>query len=125
MLNRHALIYLVANGVPAALGFSALILYTHLVDPAEYGIYVIGQSIAAVASMAFFGWIRLAVGRYQAESPEIDSRGTVLVAYCSTLVVVVLAAALFALVGHPFVEPQQIWSIGFLAISLSMFELCQ
>ena len=60
--------------IPAIIGFVALILYTHLLSAAEYGIYVIGASIAGIVSAVFFAWVRLSVARYQAKSPELDLR---------------------------------------------------
>jgi hypothetical protein len=37
MLKRHVLIYLFAHAVPAAIGFTGLFAYMHLVSLAQYG----------------------------------------------------------------------------------------
>ncbi len=42
--------YLSAYLVPAAIGFLAVALYTHLLSPAEYGEYIIGMSVAGFAA---------------------------------------------------------------------------
>ena len=65
MVSPYVLIYLAAYIVPAIVGFFALILYTHLLSPAEYGVYVIGVSIASIVSAMCFSWIRQSVARYR------------------------------------------------------------
>lgn len=87
MLNRHFSIYLVAHILPAAVGFFAVTAYTRLLTPAEYGVYVIGLSLAGILGAIFFIWIKLSVSRYQAISPEVDFRGTAMVAFALTVAV--------------------------------------
>jgi O-antigen/teichoic acid export membrane protein len=70
MLRRHVLIYRFAHAVPATIGLAGLFAYTHLVSPAQYGIYVVGQSTAAIISMALFGLIRLSLARYQPKQQQ-------------------------------------------------------
>jgi O-antigen/teichoic acid export membrane protein len=72
MLNRHVPIYLVAHLASAAIGFIALTAYTRLHSPAEYGVYVVGISIAGIFAAVCFAWIRLSVSRYQAASADVD-----------------------------------------------------
>lgn len=87
MLNRHFSIYLVAYILPAAVGFFAVTAYTRLLSPAEYGVYVIGISLAGILGAIFFAWIKLSVSRYQAMSAEVDFRGTAMVAFGLTAAV--------------------------------------
>lgn len=87
MLNRHFSIYLVAHILPAAVGFFAVTAYTRLLTPAEYGVYIIGLSLAGILGAIFFIWIKLSVSRYQAISPEVDFRGTAMVAFALTVAV--------------------------------------
>lgn len=87
MLNRHFSIYLVAYILPAAVGFFAVTAYTRLLSPAEYGIYVVGISLAGILGAIFFAWIKLSVSRYQAMSAEVDFRGTAMVAFVLTAAV--------------------------------------
>ena len=93
MINLYALIYLVAYLVPAFVGAIALIIFTHLLSPAEYGIYVIGSSIAGIISAMFFTWVRLSVARYQASSPGFDLRPEATIAYAMTVLAIVRGAA--------------------------------
>lgn len=87
MLNRHFSIYLVAYILPAAVGFFAVTAYTRLLTPAEYGVYVVGISLAGILGAIFFAWIKLSVSRYQAMSAEVDFRGTAMVAFALTAAV--------------------------------------
>ncbi|WP_375305539.1 oligosaccharide flippase family protein [Bradyrhizobium sp. A11] len=87
MLNRHFSIYLVAYILPAAVGFFAVTAYTRLLSPAEYGVYVVGISLAGILGAIFFAWIKLSVSRYQAMSAEVDFRGTAMVAFALTAAV--------------------------------------
>jgi O-antigen/teichoic acid export membrane protein len=87
MLNRHFSIYLVAYILPAAVGFFAVTAYTRLLTPAEYGVYVVGISLAGILGAIFFAWIKLSVSRYQAMSAEVDFRGTAVVAFALTAAV--------------------------------------
>jgi O-antigen/teichoic acid export membrane protein len=87
MLNRHFSIYLVAYILPAAVGFFAVTAYTRLLTPAEYGVYVVGISLAGILGAIFFAWIKLSVSRYQAMSAEVDFRGTAMVAFALTVAV--------------------------------------
>lgn len=87
MLNRHFSIYLVAYILPAAVGFFAVTAYTRLLTPAEYGVYVVGISLAGILGAIFFAWIKLSVSRYQAMSTEVDFRGTAMVAFALTAAV--------------------------------------
>jgi O-antigen/teichoic acid export membrane protein len=125
MLKRHVLIYLFAYAVPAVIGFAGLIAYTHLVSPAQYGIYVVGQSAAAVISMALFGWIRLSVSRYQAEDAAVDVRGAVLIGYGLTAAAIVMGVLVLFHSGAPWIDQEQILIILFTAVCFSTFELSQ
>lgn len=114
MINPYALIYLGAHLLPALIGFVALILYTHLLSPAEYGIYVIGISISGIISALFFTWVRLSVARYQAKSPELDLRAEAAVAYVGTAVVIACLTPIALFIARPNI------GIGIVAASLLM-----
>lgn len=125
MINPYALAYLVAHIVPAMIGFGAMLLYTHLLSPAEYGIYVIGTSLSAVISAVFFTWLRQSVSRYQANSPEVDLRAEAMIAYCGTAVVVgcLTPVAIFAF--RPDIGLGMAAAILLLSLSINAFEISQ
>jgi O-antigen/teichoic acid export membrane protein len=125
MLNRHVFIYLFGHGVPAFIGFIALVVYTHIVSPGDYGIYVVCQSVAAVVSMAFFGWIRLSVSRYQAEDQNADLRAVVLVVYGVSLLLLVAGCGLLLLAAGPRDDRLILGMILVMAVCLSAYEINQ
>jgi O-antigen/teichoic acid export membrane protein len=125
MISPYALIYLVAYMVPALIGFFALILYTHLLSPAEYGIYVIGAGIAGIISAIFFTWVRQSVSRYQSSSPELDLRAEAVVAYGGTAIVIACLAPAAMLFTRPGVGFGVLVASVFLSLSLTAFELSQ
>ncbi len=125
MINPYALIYLVAHAIPAVIGFGALILYTHLLSAAEYGIYVIGASIAGIISAVFFAWVRLSVARYQAKSPELDLRAEAIVAYGGTVVVIACLAPVAFFIIRPNIGFGIVAGCLLLSLSLTAFEISQ
>jgi O-antigen/teichoic acid export membrane protein len=125
MINPYALIYLIANAVPAVIGFCALIIYTHMLSAAEYGIYVIGASIAGVISAVFFAWVRLSVARYQARSPELDLRAEAIVAYGGTVLVIACLTPVAILIARPTIGFGVIAGSLLLSLSLTAFEISQ
>lgn len=125
MTGPYAFIYLTANLVPAAVGFFALILYTHLLSPAEYGVYVVGASIAGLVGALFFTWVRLSVSRYQASSPDINLRPEATVAYVGTVAVLACLAPLVLFVVRPDISFTLVAASLFLSLSTAIFEISQ
>src|SRR5579872_227989 len=78
---RHASQYMMASVVAALFGFLGTAMFTRLLSPSEYGIYVIGVGIAGFASAVLFTWIRVSVMRLQSEGGQRDLRRTALAAY--------------------------------------------
>ena len=129
MISSYALIYLLGYAVPAFVGFFALIVYTHLLSPAEYGLYVVGSGIAALATTLCFTWVRQSVSRYQASSPNIDLRPEATAAYGGTVAVVACLAPITMFIAQ-FAAPSNIGSgmlaaSLFLSVSLGAFEISQ
>jgi O-antigen/teichoic acid export membrane protein len=125
MINPYALIYLVAHVIPAMIGFVALILYTHLLSAGEYGIYVIGASIAGIVSAVFFAWVRLSVARYQAKSPELDLRLEAIIAYGGTVLVIACLTPVALLIIRPNIGFGIVAGSLLLSLSFTAFEISQ
>lgn len=125
MISPYALIYLVAYMVPAFIGFLALIVYTHLLSPAEYGIYVIGAGIAGIISAVFFTWVRQSVSRYQSSAPHLDLRADAIVAYGATAVLIICLAPVAIFVTRPGVGLAVLAASVFMSLSLTAFEINQ
>jgi O-antigen/teichoic acid export membrane protein len=124
MLNRYFSIYLAAHLLPAAIGFFAITAYTRLLTPAEYGVYVVGISIAGILGAVFFAWIRLSVSRYQAASPDMDFRGTAIAAFGLTVLALCSIGPL-AVLFHRGVSADLLAVSIFVAIAVNAVEIGQ
>lgn len=125
MISSYALIYLVACVVPASVGFFALILYTHLLSPAEYGIYVIGTGLAAIVSAVSFTWVRHSVWRYQSGSPHLDLRPEAAVAFSATVLFIGSLVPIALFVVRPGIGLPVLAASGLLSLSMTAFEISQ
>jgi O-antigen/teichoic acid export membrane protein len=125
MLNRYVPIYLVAHLGPAVIGFIALTAYTRLLSPAEYGVYVVGMSIAGILAAVFFAWIRLSVSRYQAASADVDFRATAIIAYGLTVATIACVVPVGVFLLHPDVDLEVLAVSVSVALTLSAFEIGQ
>lgn len=123
MLIRQTSTYMVAHGTSAALGFLAVILFTRLLTPAAYGVYVVALSVAGIISALLFTWVRLSVLRFESEGEASDIRLTALAAYLASLLTLpaVLAACTLAF-GMPV---ERALAAAALALALGLFELGQ
>ncbi|MCG2643661.1 MULTISPECIES: lipopolysaccharide biosynthesis protein [Bradyrhizobium] len=124
MLNRHFSIYLVSYILSAAMGFFAVTAYTRLLTPAEYGVYVVGMSIAGILGAIFFAWIKLSVSRYQAMSAEVDFRGTAMVGFALTVLAMCAATPLVFLFRID-VSVELVLASMFVAIMSNGFDVGQ
>jgi len=123
MLIRQTSTYMVAHGTSAILGFLSVILFTRLLTPAEYGIYVVALSVAGIISALLFTWVRLSVLRFESEGDATDIRLTALAAYVVS--VLTLPAALVATVWLAAVPLDKALAAILLAAALGLFELGQ
>lgn len=123
MLIRQTSTYMVAHGTSAALGFLSVILFTRLLTPAEYGIYVVALSVAGIISALLFTWVRLSVLRFESEGERADIRLTALAAYLIS--VLTLPAALGVTVFALAVPFDKALAAILLAAALGLFELGQ
>ena len=73
--------YSVASVVSAAIGLLSAVVFTRLLTPEEYGVYVVGLSTAGIVSALLFTWVRVSALRFQSEGGAVDVRKTIFVAY--------------------------------------------
>lgn len=113
---------MIANLVAAVIGFASVMLLTRLVEPAQYGIYVVIAGIGTILSSLGFTWLRHAIMRFQSD-PSADVRMPALVGYGLTILLFPLA---FAIIVLGFGVR---WQIGAAAVGLAgsmmLFELGQ
>ena len=85
---RQVSSYMTANVVSAIFGFASVVLFTRVLSPHEYGIYIIGFSVSAMISTVLFGWIKASVVRITAEEGALDLRLTTAYASIALLVLI-------------------------------------
>ncbi|HWV21483.1 MAG TPA: polysaccharide biosynthesis C-terminal domain-containing protein [Devosia sp.] len=127
---RQVSSYMLANIVSAALGFASVVIFTRLLGPAEYGIYVIGFSIAAMISALLFGWIKSSIVPFTAHDQGADLRVTVGLAFLAlTPLVPLLFFGISAFAPHyaGFLLPAILlaFGIGFFEFYLEAFRARQ
>ncbi|MDQ0467276.1 lipopolysaccharide biosynthesis protein [Labrys wisconsinensis] len=122
-LVRQTATYFVANAGSAAFGLLNVVVFTRLFGPAEYGVYVIGNGLAAILGALLFTWLKQAILREEAKADGTDIRGTVLLGFglsCLAFpVIYIVASRLVALEGRAVAA-----SI-LLALCVGFFELGQ
>ncbi len=60
----HTAIYLIARGLPGIIAFLAIPLFSHLLNPVEYGRYALVIATVMLLNALLFQWLRLATTRY-------------------------------------------------------------
>lgn len=93
---RQVSTYMIANIVSAMFGFASVVIFTRILAPEQYGIYVVGFSIAAMISALVFGWIKASIVPFTADGTETDIRATAGFAFLALLL---LAPVLFFGIG--------------------------
>jgi O-antigen/teichoic acid export membrane protein len=64
MLLLHTFAYLFARGGPALMNFAALLVYTRLLDPRDYGEYALVTAGVTMVGVTAFQWLRLVAARW-------------------------------------------------------------
>ncbi|WP_199823675.1 oligosaccharide flippase family protein [Labrenzia sp. OB1] len=96
---RQVSSYMTANVVSAVFGFALVMLFTRVLTPHEYGIYVVGIGIATLFSSLLFNWIKVSLLRFSSEGEEVDMRLTGLAAFAVIAIVSPLLFEVFVLVS--------------------------
>ena len=66
-LVKDSLYYLPARAVPSIAGFIAVAVYSRLLSPKDYGLYVLVMTTVAMVSLLAFAWLNHSILRYLAE----------------------------------------------------------
>lgn len=127
---RQVSSYLLANIVSAILGFVSVVIFTRLLGPAEYGVYIIGFSIAAMTSALLFGWIKSSVVPFTAHDQSADLRitaGLAFVALIPLVPVLYVGISAFAPQYASYLLPAILlaYGIGFFEFYLEVFRARQ
>lgn len=93
MLIRHSFIYGLARGFPALVGFLALLVFTWLLDPGQYGQFALVAAGVTMAGVVLFQWLRLVAARWLPAEPDAQR---VWLGQCAALFGMLSAACLLA-----------------------------
>jgi len=64
LLVRHGAVYVVARGLPGIINFLALIIYTRLLSPEQYGLYALVIAGIGLVQIIYFQWLGLCLARF-------------------------------------------------------------
>ena len=64
MLRRGVIGYLPVQAAQALAGFGAIVVFTRLLSPQDYGAYALGISAATLVYTGLFTWIEAAMARF-------------------------------------------------------------
>jgi len=123
MLFRHTSQYMISSVVVAVLGFLSAAVFTRLLTPDDYGVYVVGFGVANFVSSMMFTWVRYSVMRFESEGDRADVRMTALAAYIVSALLAPLLVVLVHSVAH-IDWTRSLFSVV-LSLGLSLFEMSQ
>jgi O-antigen/teichoic acid export membrane protein len=128
---RHSLVYSLARGVPGLVNFGALAVYTRLLEPSEFGRYVLVIAWVNLAKVLCFQWLRLSILRFL--PGYANDRGSFLGALLWGFLVTGGIATLLGLVAMGALSPSSrtllilglslLWAQGWLELNLEMLRI--
>jgi O-antigen/teichoic acid export membrane protein len=122
----HAGVYLAARGLPGAIAFLAIPLFSRLLEPAQYGRYALVLAAVGVLNALLFQWLRLSLVRYLPGTAANPTRLKSTLATTATLLVLALGVIAAALCAVPAMRG---WrgaiALGWATLAAqATFELC-
>jgi O-antigen/teichoic acid export membrane protein len=122
MLIGQASINLTANILSALLGLLSVFIFTRLLSPHDYGVYLLGTGFAAVVSVFLVGWFRNLILSGHARNDGTDVRGVVISGYLICCLTAPIAYGLGRLLG---LDPTAALAAVLLSVAIGLFELTQ
>lgn len=121
MLVRNTSLYMAANVFTALFGVLSMVAFTRLLNPAEYGVYVVGVSGGAFVNGVLFTWVRYSAMRFQSEGGSVDVRTTVYIAWAISALASPAAVAVAAYLSQASIRAGL--CISLFALGLSVYEV--
>jgi O-antigen/teichoic acid export membrane protein len=122
MLIGQASINLTANILSALLGLLSVFIFTRLLSPHDYGVYLLGTGFAAAVSVFLVGWFRNLILSGHARNDGTDVRGVVISGYLICCLTAPIAYGLGRLLG---LDPTAALAAVLLSVAIGLFELTQ
>jgi O-antigen/teichoic acid export membrane protein len=122
-LVRQTSTYLVANAASAAFGLLNVVIFTRLIRPADYGVYVVGTALSGIIVAMLFTWLRQGILREEAKADGNDIRGTIILGFVTTCLPIPL---LFSTASYLMaMDWRATAAASTLAICVGFFEMSQ
>ncbi|HTD41868.1 MAG TPA: oligosaccharide flippase family protein, partial [Mucilaginibacter sp.] len=96
--SKHTLIYLFSKGLPGFISFVAILYYSKMLEPADYGKYSLVISVVGVINIIFCEWFRYGVSRFYPESMAIGQQNEYLLFVKSIINYFTIAIAVATLI---------------------------
>ena len=96
MLRRGLLGYLPVNIVQALAGFGAIMIFTRLLSPSDYGAYALAYSVTSLVYLACLTWIEAAMARFYVAERTEAGRADLYATLYRTFAVMMFAAPAIA-----------------------------
>jgi O-antigen/teichoic acid export membrane protein len=122
MLIGQASINLSANILSALLGLLSVFIFTRLLSPHDYGVYLLGVGFASVISVFLVGWFRNLILSGHARNDGTDVRGLVISGYLICCLTAPIAYVMGRLLG---LDTSAALAAVVLAVAIGLFELTQ
>lgn len=124
---KHTLNYLFGKGLPGIINFIAIAVYTRILSPDEYGVYVLVLSTVTLINTTFFHWLRLGLLRFNQKYSN-EYKNNFLSSIAVIFVSLLLLFVTLGMVSYFFVPSNDgiltIWFLGaLLLITQSIFDL--
>lgn len=120
-LVRQTSLYLVANIASAVFGLINVTVFTRLLPPSTYGVYVVAIAFSTVLGALLYGWLKQAILREESKGAGGDVRPTVLIAYVASTAVFPLVYAVAACLLDMDTGPTL--AAMFLTMAVGYFEM--
>jgi O-antigen/teichoic acid export membrane protein len=76
MFWRGVLGYLPVNIVQGVVGLLTIVLFTRVLDPAQYGVYALAFSVGTLTQTAMLAWTEASMARFLATRPKMGASPT-------------------------------------------------
>jgi O-antigen/teichoic acid export membrane protein len=124
MFLRHSVMYLLARGLPGLINLAAIMVYTRLLAPAEYGRYALVIAGVGLANKLLFEWLRLALLRFRPayEDREQAFQASILAGFAALVLASAVAGGIVLVASGP--GARQLLAVGLALLWVqALFEL--
>jgi len=99
-LQRHTAAYFLARALPALLAIPALAIFTRLLSPHEFGVYIIAMTTIGLSQSMFFTWIGVTALRLLPQANDKPSfYSSLLICYAAVTLLAAAAGCVAVLAG--------------------------